>query len=357
MVMLLLGLPAGAWLVLALQGRALSQRLVDDANSLDARALGLPHNAPGNVIDCLGREADLSPDVSRALPFSGAEVMTVTDGSRPFHSLSPAARAEVASGHAWLRRVVACGALATVAPAGGLGPFADVRHGRRQSMPRLMEALTSLAPLTMREALARGDVNDALEVCAATLSGTTAWLRLEGLEAMLATLGPSRAVMPACDEALDAATPEQRERFTQRLEDVRALAPEYAEVMRLERTQLALRLYGAWLPDAFDARLPPGARAMTAAQRADRWVRGVPATLALRLYWRKFDRGMRDVEAAASLPPAEREAAILKAQDLLAAPLLRRFLASDPMDLRYQMYALYLDSLHEHLRLLSTRAD
>lgn len=354
LVAVVLALPASAWLVSWTQARSLGRKLVDDAVALESRRFELPHNAPGDLIDCLGREADVSPDVSRTLPWAGTLVMTITNGSRALSTVPWPTREALRRHQAWLARVEACGGLRTVAAGPGVGPFADVRHGRRQSMPRLMEALTSLAPLTMREALESNRPDEALKTCAAVLTVSTAWLRLEGLEAMLATMGPARAVMPACNDALELASDDAKEAFRARLEDVRALAPGYAEVMRIERTQLGLRLFGAWLPQSLDAQLPMTGRLMTADQRETRWSRGVPATLALRLYWRKFDRGMREVEAASTLPATEREAAILEAQKHLAAPFLRRFLASDPMDLRYQMYAEYLDALHERLRLLTS---
>ncbi|MGV3624104.1 MAG: hypothetical protein ACO1OB_25025 [Archangium sp.] len=357
MLGLVLALPLAFWLVLTQQARALAAGVVDDARALDARSFTVSANEPGSVIDCLGRAADVSPDLSRQLPWTDAAVMAVTSGAQPFSSLSEAARAEIEARRSWVGEVAACARLTTVAPASGLGAFADVRHGRRQSMPRAMEALTSLAPLLMRDALEHGRADDALELCAATLTVTVAWMRLEGLEAMLPTLGPVRAVDASCGDALSAASAERRARFSKRMNDVRALAPDAAELMRLERTSLALQLFGAWFPAELDAKLPAGARLMTADQRAHAWARGFAATLALRLYWRKFDRGMREVEAAAKLPAAERDAAIIDAQNRLAAPFLRRSLASDPMDLRYQMYASYLDTLQARLEALRARAE
>lgn len=357
MLGLVLALPVGFWLVLTVQARSLAQGVVTDARELDARSFVLSGNEPGNVIDCLGRAADVSPDLSRQLPWTDAAVMAVTSGVSPFAALRDEARAEVDAHRAWVAEVAACGRLATVAPAGGLGAFADVRHGRRQSMPRLMESLTSLAPLLMRDALEQGRADDALELCGATLTVTTAWMRLEGLEAMLPTLGPVRAVDAGCGDALDAASVEARQRFARRVGEVARLGPDGAEMMRLERTSLALQLFGAWVPARYDAMLPANARLITADQRAAPWTRGLSGTIALRLYWRKFDRGMREVEAAARLPSGERDAAIIAAQERLAAPFLRRFLASDPMDLRYQMYAGYLDTLHARLEALRARAE
>lgn len=357
MLVLVLALPVGFWLVLTVQARSLANGVVTDARELDARTFTLTGNEPGNVIECLGRAADVSPDLSRHLPWTDAAVMAVTSGSLAFSALSEEARAEIEGHRAWVGDVVACGKLATVAPAGGLGAFADIRHGRRQSMPRLMESLTSLSPLLMRDALAHGRADEALELCGATLTVTTAWMRLEGLEAMLPTLGPVRAVDASCGDALDAASVDARTRFARRIREIAALAPDGAEMMRLERTSLALQLFGAWMPAKFDAMLPASAKLITADQRADPWTRGFAGTIALRLYWRKFDRGMREVETAAKLPSTERDAAIIAAQQRLAAPLLRRFLASDPMDLRYQMYAGYLDTLQARFDALRARAE
>ena len=218
-----------------------------------------------------------------------------------------------------------------------------------------MEALTSLAPLAMREALARNAPGEALQICSSVLTLTTGWLRLEGLEGMLPTLGASRSVLPACGDALQHAEDAAVARFRVKVGELRTLAPQYTEVMALERTQLGLRLFGAWLPAELDAQLPETAKLITKAQRESKYERGFKATLALRLYWKRFDAGMREVEAASALAPAPREAGILRAQAKLDAPFLRRFFSADPVDLRYQMYAVYLDQLHATLEKLAGR--
>lgn len=339
------------WLVLGHQAQTLGEGLVHDAVALEARRFELATAAsPGEVFECAGREADLSPDVSRSVPWTLPEVMAVTAGTS---ELTPTLRAELEAHRAWLERTLACGRLRTIAAAPGLGPFPDLRHGRRQSMPRLMESLSSLAPLAMRDALSRGAPGEALEICSSVLTLTTGWLRLEGLEGMLPTLGASRAVLAACDDALQLASPQDVQRLRAKSAELRRLAPDYPEVMALERTQLGLRLFGAWLPAELEVQLPETARLITQTQRDSKFDRGVKATLALRLYWRRFDAGMREVEKASALPPAQREPAILAAQAKLDAPFLRRFFTSDPVDLRYQMYAVYLDQLHATLDRLS----
>lgn len=343
---LVFALALTGWLVLRRQAQTLGEALVQDAQVLDARRFELPSRIDGEVFACAGHEADLSPDISRSLPWTLPEVMAVTAGTQP---MSEPFRAELESHRPWLERTLACGALKTVTQTAGLGAFPDVRHGRRQSMPRLMEALTSLAPLAMRDALARNAPGEALQICSAVLTLTTGWLRLEGLEGMLPTLGASRSVLPACADGLHTAPDEDVARFRTSVAELRTLAPRYTEVMALERTQLGLRLFGGWLPAELDAQLPSSARLITKTQRESKYERGLEATLALRLYWRRFDAGMREVEAASALSPASREAAILKAQAKLDAPLLRRFFTADPVDLRYQMYAVYLDQLHATL--------
>jgi hypothetical protein len=348
----ILALLAAGWMVLGLQARRLGEGLVADANALEARRFGLASDlAAGNLMDCLGAAADVSPDLSQSLPWTSPQVIAATAGSTP---LSETLRAEVARHRPWLAGLLTCASLPTVAPASGVGPFPDALHVRRQTLPRAMEALTSLAPLSMRDDLARSDGADAaLVTCGAVLSLTTAWLRLEGLESMLPTLGPSRAVMAPCAEAKRRATDDARDRFVTRVDELQRLAPRYSEVMSLERTQIGLRLFGAWLPTELDAQLPPSARLVTRRQRDGRFDRGVLATLMLRLYWKRFDAGMREAERASLLEPAARETAILAAQARLEAPWLKRFFPADPVDLRYQMYAVYLDQLHAQLEVLA----
>ena len=349
---LIIALVLGGWLVLRHQAQTYGEGLVRDAVALEARTFELA-GTEGSVMDCLGRAADVSPDISRSVPWTLPEVMAVTAGRT---ALTPLTRTELENNRAWLGATLACAQLKTVAVAPGLGPFADVRHGRRQTMPRLMESLTALAPISMREAMERSVPGEALETCSEVLTLTTSWLRLEGLEAMLPTLGASRTVLPACHDALMQVSEEERLRFRARAAELLALSPEYPEVMALERTQLGLRLFGAWLPPELDVQLPDSARLITKTQRDTRFDRGVRSTLALRLYWRRFDAGMREVEAVSSLPPATRASAILAAQSRLDAPFLRRFFTADPVDLRYQMYAVYLDQLRATLGLLSGRA-
>lgn len=339
----------GFWFVLDAQARKLGEGLVLDAIALEGTQFTLP-GGQGAVFECAGKEADLAPDLSRTLPWTRSDVMAATDGSG---ALNEPMRATLEEHRAWLTRTLACSRRSSVAPAPGVGPFADLRHGRRQSLPRLMESLTTLAPLAMREDLARGAPADALERCADVLTLGLAWLKLEGLESMLPILGPTRAVLPACREALSAAPAAEQLRAQRRFRDVRALAPHYGQVMAIERTQLGLRLFGAWLPLELDARLPDTARAITRTQRETKFDRGLAATIALRLYWRKFDAGMRSIEEASALSPATRDPRIVAAQKRLAAPFLRRFLAADPVDPKYEMYAAYLDQLLDTLDELS----
>jgi hypothetical protein len=342
-----------AFFVFSIQAGRLSEPVVREAAALEARSFELPA-APesGSVFGCLGPEIDSAPDLSRTMPWTSPTVMQIGSGARSVSTLTADERTEFESQRAWLERALACGRKKTVTAVPGLGPFPDFLHGRRQSMPRAMETLSSLAPLRLREALERNAPGEALELCASVLVITTGWLKLEGLESMLPTMGPSRAVLPACSAALLSASPEESASFKARLHDVAALAPTYAEIMKLERTQLALRLFGAWIPPALEVQLPPDARGVTHTQRAAMWDRGVLATLALRFYWRRFDAGMRDIEAASALPPTEREAGILAAQKSLQSTFLRRFMAADPVDLRYQMYAVYLDNLRGTLESL-----
>ena len=347
---LVVALVLGGWLVLRHQAQTFGEGLVRDATALEARRFELKSGTPGLMMDCLGRQADVSPDLSRSIPWTLPEVADVTAGRS---GLTPLTRSELESNRAWLGSTLACANLDSVTVAPGLGPFADVLHGRRQTMPRLMESLTSLGPIAMREALERGAPGEALELCGEVLTLTTAWLRLEGLEAMLPTLGASRSVLLACQDALTLANADERARFRARAVELRRLAPEYPEVMALERTQLGLRLFGAWLPMELDVQLPDSARLTTKRQREAKFDRGVKATLALRLYWRRFDAGMREVEAVSALPPVSRETAIRAAQAKLDAPFLRRFFTADPVDLRYEMYSVYLDSLHVTLEHLS----
>lgn len=337
------------WFVLGRQAQLLGEGLVRDASALEARRFE-QEGAPGELMACLGNAADVSPDLSRTLPWVAPEVLAATNGSGP---LAPRLLGALVDHRAWLEQALACGRLRLVAPSAGLGPFADVRHGRRQTMPRLMESLSTLAPLSMRAALVHGAPEEALETCASVLALTTAWLRLEGLESMLPTLGPSRAVLPACEDAARQADQRALGRFHARLAQVRALAPGYAEVMALERTQLGLRLFGGWLPPELDGQLPPSARLVARTQRDTKFDRGVLATLALRLYWKRYDAGMRELERAATLAPVARQAGLVAAQRRLEAPLLRRFLAADPVDLKYEMYAAYLDQLHAVLDALA----
>lgn len=357
LVVVVVAIPLFAALILWRQARALSKPLVEDANAIATAHFDVPA-APmtGSIFDCVGPEADSAPDVSRSLPWSDPTVLAVATGRAPSSVLNNGQRAELDAHRAWLFRVFECGKRNQLIAAPGIGPFADFRHGRRQSMPRLMEGLSSIAPLTLRRELENGNADLVLDQCVNGLVVIAGWLRLEGFESMLPTLGPSSRLIAVCTEAKAHASPEALSRFEQRAPALRTIAPTYADVMFIERTQTALRLFGAWIPDDLDAQLPAEARIGTRTQRESKWARGFAATLALRLYWKRFDAGMREVQSACALAPAARDAAIVVAQKRLEAPFLKRFFTADPVDLKYEMYSGYVDNLQRGLVALS-RSD
>lgn len=345
-----LGVPLIAATLLWRQSRALSKPVIDDAKSLAAYRFEV-QAAPvkGSMFDCVGPEADIAPDISRTLAWSDPVVLDVAFGRAPTSALSDTQRAELDAHREWMLRVFECGKRNEIVPAPGIGPFADFRHGRRQSMPRLMEGLSSIAPLTFRRELENGNADAVLDHCVDGLVVMAGWLRLEGFESMLPVLGPSSRMLAVCREARSLASPDALARFNARAPALRMVAPSYADVILVERTQTALRLFGAWIPDDLDAELPAEARISTRAQRESKWARGFTATLALRLYWKRFDSGMREIQSACALAPGPRDTAIVAAQKRLEAPFLKQFFTADPVDLKYEMYSGYVDNLSNGL--------
>ena len=347
-VLLALGLVFA--LVLDRQGRAASEALRTDVNAMQARTLELDAATfKGSVFECVAPEADVAPELTQGLRSLDPTVRAIAQGHAPFSTLPEAQRVEFESHLAWMDRVLACGEQRFVVPTDGIGPYADIRHGRRQSMPRLMDALSSLAPLKWRRTGAlQSDL--VLRECGELWVLAVGWQRLEGLESMLPTLVTMGSTMALCLEAAKQASPGAKAAFTQRVKDLKVLAPTFSEVMALERTQNALRLFGAWVPLDVNAQLPMEAQRWTQTQYETKWARGVPATLALRLYWRRFEPGMRAVGEAKNASEAS------ASQTQLVAPMLRRFMAADPVDLRYDMYIKYVENLSTQLRLLEEAA-
>lgn len=330
------------------QGRLLSEALSVDVQQVQARTFSLSAaSAPGEVFECIGPLSDIAPELSPDLRSLSPAVLAITRGGAPISSLSAAHRAELDSHAEWFAKVLRCGERSTVAPVAGIGPYAELLHGRRQSMPRMMDTLSSMAPLTMRTQLEAGQNDLVLQECGELLVLSIGWLRLEGLESMLPTLGVTGPALSLCESAVEGASPDARAAWLRRVKDLQSLAPTFAQVMELERTQTALRLFGAWLPADVNGTLPREAQLVTKTQREGKWDRGLLATLALRLYWKRFDPGMRAVEASTTAADAS------AAQKQLEAPFLRKFLAADPVDLRYDMYFGYVVSLHANLRRLA----
>ena len=77
---LVVALVLGGWLVLRHQAQTYGEGLVRDVLALEARTFELS-GAPGPLIECLGREADSSPDVSRSVPWTLPEVMAIPEGA------------------------------------------------------------------------------------------------------------------------------------------------------------------------------------------------------------------------------------------------------------------------------------
>lgn len=337
-------LAAGAWWAVRRDAHRLSQALAVDVAALEERTLALPSGQPGSLTACLARQSDSVPEPGGALAWAQPEVMAVAAGAG-LETLTPGQREALEAMRPWFEATVACGRLRRVDLQPGLGPFADYRSARRQNLPQTMDVLTAMTPLALRDA----PPDQALAACADVLALSVAWLRLEGLESMLPVLGPLRSAEQVCARTLPLASEAAQVRFHGRMRDISALAPDAAELIRIERAQSALRLFGAWVPAEVDQRLSPDARFVTATQRASKWDRGVTGTLALRFYWKRYEAGMREVEAACRLPLASRAAAIVTAQQHLEAPFLSRFFSAEPVDLRYQMYVGSLDALRADL--------
>jgi hypothetical protein len=351
----LLGLPVSGWLVLRRQASALGARLVEDAQALEALRFSRA-GTPGNELECLGHHADLAPDSSRAVPWTHPVVLGIREGSLPIDTLPAPMRAHLDAHTPWLGSLLSCAALDTVAPTTGVGPIPDVSHPRRQRVPRLQESVMALLPLRLRLLTATGQPDLATAECTAGLQLALDVYRLEGLEGLLGALATTRALVPACGAAADAASPEARRAHLAAIERLRAELPPFSRVMQLERVQSSLRLFGAWLPPDLDARLPPGARAATASARAVTTERGLASTTALRLYWRRFDAAMRRCADVADLEEPTRTTALVDAMKGFESPTLHRFFTSEPADLRYQLYAQEADQVKVMLELLAAAA-
>lgn len=351
----LLGLPLAGLALLRRQAATLGARLVDDVHRLEDVRIARS-GRPGNELDCLGHHADIAPDASRAVPWTHPVVLGVREGSLSIHELPPPMRDYLDARVPWLDSLAECAALGTVAPTAGLGPIPDPGHPRRQTLPRLQESVMSLLPLLLRERLAEGRADDAASSCTAGLQLALDVYGLEGLEGLLGALATTRALVPACASASDAATPEARRVFLATIERLRSELPPFSRVMQLERVQRSLRLFGPWLPGALDAQLPPAARAITASARSATTERGLLPTTALRLYWRRFDAAMRRCADVADLEEPARTAALVDAMKGFDSPTLHRFFTSEPADLRYQLYAQEAEQLRIMLELLALAA-
>jgi len=354
-LLVLLGLPVAGGLVLRRQASALGARLVEDAKRLDAARFTRP-GRDGNELDCLAHHADVSPDVSRSVPWTHPTVLGIREGSLPLGDLPADMQGVLAREAAWLESLVDCGDFGTVAPTAGLGPAADPHHPRRQLLQRLSDAVMALMPLHLRALAASGRADDAAQACTSTLQLMLDVYLLEGLEGLLGALATTRSLVPTCASAADAASDEARARYAAALARLRDELPPFSRVMELERVQLSLRLFGPWLPGDLDARLSAGARAVTAVARTSIDTRGLVPTTALRLYWRRFDAAMRRCIDVADLPEPARTPALVAAMRGFESPTLHRFFTSEPADLRYQLYAQEADQLRVMVELLALAA-
>ena len=355
LAVVLVGLPVGGWLVLRRQANALGAKLVDDAQRLEDTRF-TRSGRPGNEMDCLGRQADLAPDSSIVVPWMHPTVLGVREGSLPLSALSQPMQDFLHAQAPWLDALVACAGFDTVAPTAGIGPAVDPTHPRRQALPKLGDAVMALMPPHLLEWTRSGRADDAALACVSTLQLMVDVYRLEGLEGLLGALATTRTLAPACAAASDAASDDARARYAAAVSRLRDELPPFSRVMQLERVQLSLRLFGPWLPRDLDARLPPGAQAITSAARSSRETRGLVPTAALRLYWRRFDAAMQRCADVADLPEPARTPALVDAMGGFESPTLHRFFTSEPADLRYQLYAQEADQVRVMLDLLALAA-
>lgn len=191
----------------------------------------------------------------------------------------------------------------------GASPWIAVLHAGR------------ISALTANDALSRGDVQRALDICVDVLALGRDVTVGGGLIGAASGAGLQELVLPVCSAAIVKATPAQRARVERQVERIEDGEVPLSRILREEALFLQLMAYAPVLSDPQVERLPERARTLVVESRKQVALEGLAGEQLLRNAWPKYVEHMDSVIAAADLPRAERNAKLAEADRLLTDSL------------------------------------
>jgi len=270
--LLALALVAGG--ALHLRDRRLGGRLVDDVHRLSAarsRPVQRASSRESTFQACLGPLLDSEPagaqELARRSSALGAELLAIREGTRPVSAMSRALAEQLDQVLPWADAVRGCTEAPEVGSAPGLGPFADWNHPRQRGGGLSITSVVSIAMLQARRDVSSASADAALLRCSDSLALARDLVFDRGLVGSALAVAATRMTLKTCAAELCTARPEARATFTRELGQIRRALPSYSEVLRVERAEMQLVLFGQFLASGDARRLPEEALALSAQGR------------------------------------------------------------------------------------------
>jgi len=310
--------------VLLLECHAHAERLVTDATRLSSDRPRSVHREPaeGTTYDaCLGKVIDAKPADCGAYGSTASDeqkqaVAKVLDEAN-LALLPERARTEADELWPWAASALRCTHAPGLGQEPGVGAFADWDHPRAADGGLLVQTIARLAAIRVLVSTAEARPGDALTVCADGLALSRDSALDGGLIGSMLAVAMTGRLVPACGQALDAASPEQRVRFLEELSRIRKAFPSFADVLEVESVEMQLMAFGGLLTGSELRRLPENARALAAKHMASTGFLGTV------LFWGPFLKQHNALRAAATRnAPDDELERIAHSEDNLAALLV-----------------------------------
>jgi hypothetical protein len=216
------------------------------------------------------------------------ERLAIREGTRPVSIMSSALAERLEQVLPWADAVRRCTEAPEVGSVPGLGPFADWDHPRQRGGGLGVNSVVAASMLQVRRDLLRGSSEEALQRCSDSLALARDLVFDRGLVGSALAVFVTRMTLQPCAAAVCAAHPDARAAFAEELRRTRLALPSFSEVLRVERAQMQLILFGQFMADADAHRLPEDTLALAAVGEK------LGNSIARYLFWpgyvRKLDR-------------------------------------------------------------------
>lgn len=223
------------------------------------------------------------------------------DGGVPFRNLTQRVQQDFATLESWAGGVADCSRMRSVGMGllEGMGPFGEWGHPRERA-GFVVQTASKVNTLGIRKATQSGNPAVAVQRCADLLANGRDLALDRGLVGAMFAKAIAGISEQSCGAAVAISDSDALRRFLDELAIIRRGQMTFGQVLRMERVQMQLRMFGRFLPADGLARLPRSARADIFKEQV--WNSSYPRVIALFFWWGGYLHQLDRMIVAADTP-------------------------------------------------------